>query len=406
LSNIFLLRIFDLPENYLNQITPKGDSFIELLTNLFNDCYGQADFIGQLLTKNGYESIELIPNFKSAQFAWINEKVENVSLTDNWKREILEFQISYYRPEILFFVGWSYGGDYIKYLKEKFSFVKGILFWVGESLPNNKFYRFFDAIVTCDAQNVEILRSQGIQSEHVNHAFNFETNKRLMNYSEKMNVVNFSGTLKYGENEHSIRCNTLNSLSAKIDLELSGEIYIPSLYSHSLKGKLISSYHDFLDYVNNFYSSAHKYLPYKSSYLELKEARNQINQFIKLKEKMSNPLFGIKYLENLKKSLVVLNTHSNTKNACNMRLFEVTGVGSCLITDYKENIHELFEIDSEIVCYKSTEELIEKSEYLLQNPSVALQIANKGQDRTKRNHDYSNRLENYLDAFNSVLNAK
>ncbi|MFO0210108.1 MAG: glycosyltransferase, partial [Pseudanabaena sp.] len=72
----------------------------------------------------------------------------------------------------------------------------------------------------------------------------------------------------------------------------------------------------------------------------------------------------------------------------NMRLFETTGVGSCLITDWKQNINDLFEPDREVVTYRSSSECIEKVKWLLSNPLEAEKIAKAGQHRTLKDHTF------------------
>ena len=46
-------------------------------------------------------------------------------------------------------------------------------------------------------------------------------------------------------------------------------------------------------------------------------------------------------------------------------MFEVTGVGSLLISDYKEDIEKIFDINKEIVLYSSNEEAFQKIKYYL-----------------------------------------
>ncbi|HYG80937.1 MAG TPA: glycosyltransferase, partial [Pyrinomonadaceae bacterium] len=101
-----------------------------------------------------------------------------------------------------------------------------------------------------------------------------------------------------------------------------------------------------------------------------------------------------------RESRVVLNTHIDisTTSASNMRLFEVTGVGSCLLTDWKPNIGDLFEPDSEVITYRGAEECIEKVDYLLSHESERRAIAAAGQRRTLRDHTLARRAEQ-LDAI-------
>jgi glycosyltransferase involved in cell wall biosynthesis len=105
------------------------------------------------------------------------------------------------------------------------------------------------------------------------------------------------------------------------------------------------------------------------------------------------PLFGLDMFRQLSASRVALNTHIDisTHSASNMRLFEATGVGTCLLTDWKENLGELFEPDAEVVAYRDAEECIEKVKYLLRHDARRRDIAAAGQRRTLRDHTFESR---------------
>jgi glycosyltransferase involved in cell wall biosynthesis len=105
------------------------------------------------------------------------------------------------------------------------------------------------------------------------------------------------------------------------------------------------------------------------------------------------PVFGVKMFQTLRRSRVVLNTHIDVSpsNASNMRLFEATGVGTCLLTDWKENLAELFEPDKEVLTYSSAAECVEKIRYILAREDERRAIAAAGQRRTLREHNFDNR---------------
>ena len=86
-------------------------------------------------------------------------------------------------------------------------------------------------------------------------------------------------------------------------------------------------------------------------------------------------------------SKVVLNNHIDISQdqMANIRLFESTGLGSCLLTDYKNNLTEFFSTD-EIITYRNNDEAVEKIKYLADNPEVAKQIAQKGMKKTLKEH--------------------
>ena len=89
--------------------------------------------------------------------------------------------------------------------------------------------------------------------------------------------------------------------------------------------------------------------------------------------------------------------------ANNMRLYEATGMGSLLLTDKKDNLHKLFEIDKEIVTYSSKEEASEKAQYLIANPIKASEIARAGQARTLKEHSYEERMRELLEILNKYI---
>lgn len=86
-----------------------------------------------------------------------------------------------------------------------------------------------------------------------------------------------------------------------------------------------------------------------------------------------------------------------------MRLFEATGVGTCLLTDWKENLSSLFDVDREVVTYRSTEECLERMHYLQNNPDVCSAIAQAGQKRTLRDHTFAHRAQRFDEIIQAHL---
>jgi spore maturation protein CgeB len=105
------------------------------------------------------------------------------------------------------------------------------------------------------------------------------------------------------------------------------------------------------------------------------------------------PLFGLEMFQHLHDSRVALNTHIDISpmSASNMRLFEATGVGTCLLTDWKANLPEIFEPDTEVVAYRDAAECVEKVKYLLGHRAECRRIADAGQRRTLRDHNFDAR---------------
>ncbi|KPA18830.1 methylase, partial [Candidatus Magnetomorum sp. HK-1] len=77
----------------------------------------------------------------------------------------------------------------------------------------------------------------------------------------------------------------------------------------------------------------------------------------------------------------------------NKCLFETTGCGTLLITEYKDYLNSLFEIGKEIVVYRSIEECIDLTKYYLNHTDKAHKIAKLGQKRTLNYHTKKIRMK-------------
>src|SRR5439155_1969331 len=68
--------------------------------------------------------------------------------------------------------------------------------------------------------------------------------------------------------------------------------------------------------------------------------------------------WGLQMYGVLAESRIGLNRHIDVAGrfANNMRLFEATGVGTLLLTDQKDNLHELFEVGKEVIAYSTPQE--------------------------------------------------
>ncbi len=113
------------------------------------------------------------------------------------------------------------------------------------------------------------------------------------------------------------------------------------------------------------------------------------------KERIHDPVFGLEYYRVIASSSVTFNHHIDVleNSVGNMRMFEATGLGSCLLTDLKPELNEFFEPDEEIVTYNSIDEAIEKFNYLLNNPETRKKISRNGQQRTLNNYTMKHHVE-------------
>jgi hypothetical protein len=126
---------------------------------------------------------------------------------------------------------------------------------------------------------------------------------------------------------------------------------------------------------------------------------NDLSPSSQIHSSYMGPLWGIQMYDVLRRSRVTVNSHIGIAEsyANNMRLFEATGSGTLLITDWKKNLSDLFEPEAEVVTYRSKDECVEKLKYLLNHSDEAEEIARAGQQRTLNEHTYYHRLGEYTD---------
>ena len=112
-------------------------------------------------------------------------------------------------------------------------------------------------------------------------------------------------------------------------------------------------------------------------------------------ERCRESVSGLEYFNIIHSSKVSFNRHTDSTghSVGNMRMFEVTGVGSCLLTDSGKNISDLFEPDVEILTYETIEEAKEKYRYVSQNKAERTEIARRGQLRALKDHTVDNRCQ-------------
>ena len=89
--------------------------------------------------------------------------------------------------------------------------------------------------------------------------------------------------------------------------------------------------------------------------------------------------------------------------ANNLRLFEATGVGTLLLTDWKSNLSDLFHVGSEVIAYRNPEECSDLIRYYLSHEKERDAIARAGQQRTLRDHTYPQRMRELIDLVGRFL---
>jgi hypothetical protein len=270
-----------------------------------------------------------------------------------------------------------------------------VLGWCGTPYKDPAIFREWDIVLSCIPELVERFRRGGHTAHHVNHAFEPRILERLDLAAKPAVDFAFIGSIIKQEEFHTERERLLLELLKKTGLQLWTETYRPtwpqlgsallrrSAYDAVRSAQVLGSLGSLVRAAPLLRRVAQwevrPVLPSGTSHLLARRARP--------------PIYGLKMLQQLRASKVVLNTHIDISptSASNMRLFEATGVGTCLLTDWKANESELFEPDVEMVSYRSSEECIEKVRFLLEHEEERRRIALAGQRRTLSCHTFAQR---------------
>ncbi|WGR97416.1 glycosyltransferase [Bradyrhizobium sp. ISRA443] len=113
---------------------------------------------------------------------------------------------------------------------------------------------------------------------------------------------------------------------------------------------------------------------------------------------LQGEVWGADMYQVLRRSKITLNSHIDLagREAGNMRLFEATGVGTFLLTDFKDNLHTLFEPDREVAVWRTVEDCLKTVERYLDDAGGRTAIAKAGHAKTLGEHTYRHRTREIL----------
>lgn len=344
-------------------------SYDELFELLMADSHACANHLQIQLNNLGVESRVIFHNNRNLQDKW------NAGHHCQSYFEILIAQIKEYSPDVILVSDmFSLDPMEIKTIKECITNKKVKLMGFHFSLIDDRIRQvvsLYDQIYTGSNGFVNCFKKMGIPALCLRHAFE-PTIIDKMCAGERENQAVFCGSIMLGKNMHNNRLDMLEALQrAGIPHSFYGDIYGDAQLGMS---------------------------PEERRYREIVEV---------VKKYQKQGLFGLEYYKCINQYNLCLNIHVAALNdniiAGNMRMFEATGLGVCLLTDYRKENAELFEEGKEIVVYKSFDEMVEKAKWILDNPQKAREIALAGQKRTLEQYTYKNKAEQLNEYIQMIL---
>jgi|YelNatPaOPRAMG01_1025707.scaffolds.fasta_scaffold44040_2 spore maturation protein CgeB len=380
----FLIIDGDYPEyiRLLYEQNPglKKLSYKEQLQFRARTLVGQADFYSTHLRELGHEAEDIWVNNEIIQRAWAKEHSVPVTRSWDWNfrlrrglvpwlsrvpnkswiYEVLGAQIRYYKPDVL--LNNVMGFISASFLREMKPYIKLL---VGNAAPVVLVYgqdpaayrQAYDVVVSASEGMVDYFRSQGIKTELLRNAFEPRILHEVALAKDRYFAVSFPGLVR--GNIYNGRLQLLEDLCSKFGKDM-------HVWATSLEGVPADS-------------------PIRDCY-EGDAWGRELNQI-------------------LSASKIVWNCHAEIagKYADNYRLFEATGLGACLVTDWKVNLSDIFDVGKEILAYKSKEECFEIIRYCLDHDSEREAIAQAGQKRTLRDYTFMHRVQGLIEIADKYL---
>lgn len=358
--------------------------------HLMSAAYGWADFFERNLKTLGVDSHEIVANADCLQQRWAYEHGMKIS-----GKELVLAQIIDLKPDIVLFQDSFYAnGEWIEHVRNQVSSIKQAIGWCSAPFSDKHFekLRAFDYIMACAPHFVNYFNSKGIESYLMYHAFEPALLPKI-NQNNNFPYIDliFFGSLISEEGFHNERIKIIKGLVDRgIDLNIYTHLHYHRALTTFLKQgiyltasllKMLGFGHVAKKLPILNMADAWRSLPRKTVYNSA------------LHKRVKPPVYGLEMLKAVSRAKIGFNAHIDVAGeyAGNSRLFEVTGVGACLLTDWKTNLPDLFLPDYEIVTYRTADECIDKINWLFKNPAKMAEIAKAGQSRTLKDHTFLKR---------------
>ncbi len=375
MSKTKLLKISSFYPEYLIRLYEKDPQLKEMpysvqYQKMMEQGIGWADYWKTNLEKTGLFEVELIIlNNEFAQKKWAQE---HGALYDekNWLEEIFLHQVKTFSPTIFF------ANDYVfvdaamrKKVMRSAPSIKKTVGWDGIGMCDKNRFSGCDIMLTCNPYIESYYSANGYKAFYFPFAFEQSLLSKIDTETKKYDV-SFVGSLTLRNNGHHGRLKVLGAVAKEVNVAM-----------------WLASFTESKPYlVKNILRKAKAGL------------WGDIADIVRLWKQNRGTLFGLDMYQALAHSKITLNSHidSALNYGGNIRLWEATGVGTCLVTDWKENMSDLFVPDEEVVVYKTPEECLDKVKFLLQNPTKREAIAKAGQTRTLTQYSYEKRVQGLI----------
>lgn len=381
-------------------------SYAEQKAALDRDAFGQMAVWEEVLPPLGYEVLAITPHIHPKQMAWARERGLNVTAV-NWMPKIALEQAKAFQPDIVYDIdNLKFPTGWRQELREACPSIRAMLGYYCAPIQHEVEFQGYDAMITCVKEWAERFRAMGFPCYLMSHCFNPRVLERIDLNAEPDIDVSFVGGIIRRDSYHLERERMLEQVAGALPLQIFTSQGDLSAFRDGLETALKRGAYRtarLLERLGVRGSRLHS-LPFIGRAAGWTgPPMRQINP--RLLPYVKPPVYGLAMYQTLRRSRCTLNAHIDiaAQWAGNIRLYEATGVGTCLVTDWKPNLSTLFEPDREVIAYRSAEECVEKVRWLLDHPRERREIAERGQQRTLSAHVPAQRAAALDEAFREAL---
>ena len=324
--------------------------------------FSWSDFFVTYVRERGGDGMAIVANHARAQARWAKEH----GLASAERDAVLLHQIETCAPDVLFFEdSFSFPAALLREARQRVPGLRVVLGWVGVVSRTTPLARDLDFVVTSAPALDAAAVAAGAKTMTMLHGFEPCVLDEAPEAGSRFPVT-FVGSIAAGI--HEDRRQVLEAAARRAPLVVFSDSLRPSA-GESLRNLAVAA--------------ARRRLP---SYLRLMTSS--------LRRHAQPAAYGLEMYSVLRASDVSINFQGWGVDyfVPNMRLFETTGMGACMVTDAKPGLDQLFDLEREIVTYRNPEECAEKVRWLLDHPAERAAIGAAGQRRTLKDHTLRDRV--------------
>jgi glycosyltransferase involved in cell wall biosynthesis len=379
-----------------------------------------SDAFSRAMRRLGNEAEELIYDVEPMQRAWAREHGVAHRDDHHWQQDILLHQIEHLRPDVLYLQDIHSLPHAVRQgLKDRFRFLRLVVVFKGFPGAESELHDV-DLLLAGLPEIARRYASAGLDPVLMYHGFNTDVLERLEREARPDDAVydfTFTGSsgFKFGMS-HQSRYWTLVELLERTCLEVwvdeglegvddyarTPAARLKLLVWRGLRGLLwhlgdrnlarLEQRQGLPQTLRNLVAQT---LEHRQRAAERGDPRFPKQPLgARFPDRCHPPLFGLDMYQLMYQSRLTFNIHADASGRVgNMRMFEATGAGTCLVTDTGPNLADLFVDGKEVVTYSSLDECVEKVTYLLEHEDERQAIASAGQQRCLRDHSIASRCE-------------